>query len=71
MDEEMIYNLYVLSETKYKKENENVSEDLLYPDDWSLINDYKIKIEIIGEALTKKCLIKDTIKYMEISEGVK
>ena len=66
-----LYKLYVLSEIKYCKDNKNVDENLLFPDNWHLIKDYKVMIEIIGEALTKGCLIKDTIGYMNIQEGVK
>ncbi len=66
-----LYKLYVLSEIKYCRDNKDVHEDKLFPDNWHLIKDYKLMIEIIGEALSKGCLIKDTIGYINIQEGVK
>lgn len=71
MNEDMFYKLYVLAEIKYKKENNKIPDENLFPDNWHLNSDYKTKIKIIGEALNKKCLIKDTITYMDIQDGVK
>mgnify|MGYP003308594653 CR=1 FL=1 len=56
--DDLDYNLYVLAEIAYKKENENIDEDNLFPIDWYSITNYKVKVEIIGEAIKEKKLIK-------------
>ena len=69
--DDLDYNLYVLAEIAYKKENENIDEDNLFPIDWYSITNYKVKVEIIGEAIKEKKLIKDTTLYKNRLEGVR
>ena len=57
------YNLYVLAELSYKNEHLDLKEDMLYPDGWYYMNNYKEKNEIIAEAIREKKLIKDTDIY--------
>ena len=59
------YKLYVLAELNYKKNYPNAKEDELYPMDWFKIKDYKLKNEIIAEAIRNNIFIKDTSKYLE------
>ena len=71
---EMEYNIYVLMETSYKdkqKEKDilNTNEDDLFPKDWYLSKDYKLKTEILAEAIDKNILVKDTNKYKESIKG--
>ena len=65
------YKLYVLAEITYTKENENVDEKELFPSDWYSISNYKVKVEIIAEALNNKCLIAETQKYQDRVEGIR
>ena len=65
------YKLYVLAELNYKKSNPGVLEENLYPDDWFSINNYRLKNEIIAEAIRDKKLIKDTQKYQQAREDVR
>lgn len=65
------YKLYVLAEIAYKKEHENESEDLIFPADWYSIKNYKSKVEMIAEAIKKKCIIQYTDLYKERVEGIK
>lgn len=65
------YKLYVLAEITYTKENENVDEKELFPSDWYSISNYKVKVEIIAEALNNKCLISETQKYQDRVEGIR
>ena len=62
--DELDYNLYVIAELSYKKEHPEIKEDDLYPANWYSINNYKLKNEIIAEAIQKKVLVKDTPKYL-------
>ena len=64
MDEDIFNELCLLSEGKYRKENPGVKDEVLFPEDWKVI-DQTIKLEILSEAIHKKCLIKDTNKYKE------
>ena len=49
----------------------NVDEKELFPSDWYSINNYKVKVEIIAEALNNKCLIAETQKYQDRVEGIR
>lgn len=51
----------------------NPEENLdIYPErDWFLNKNYEKKIEILTEAINKKCLIRNTKGYADIVEGVK
>lgn len=71
MNDDLDYKLYVLAEITYKKENEDKSEEELFPFDWYSIKNYKYKVEIIGEALKKNILIKETELYKERVEGIR
>lgn len=68
--DDLDYKLYVLAELNYKKNNPGMNEEELYPEDWFLINNYKLKNEIIAEALEKNILIKDTSKYLDFIQNV-
>ena len=57
------FNIYVIAEIQYKKVNEN--KENIFPRDWYTFKDYKIKTEIIAEAIKNKQLIKDTIMYQK------
>lgn len=71
MNDDLDYRLYVLAEIAYEKEHQELSEEDMFPIDWYSINNYKVKIEIIEEALKRKVLIKDTERYQNRIEGVK
>lgn len=71
MNKNMDYNLYVLAEIAYKKDNENISEKELFPSDWYSISNYKTKVEILAQAMKEKKLIKDTELYKNRMEGVR
>ena len=59
-------NIYVMIELRYLKENNrniNDNNSDLFPQNWYKINDYKLKTEIIYEAIKNKKKIKETNKY--------
>lgn len=60
--------LYILMELNYLKENNRKPEqnnDDLFPINWYKIKDYKLKTEIIYEAIKEKVKIEDTKKYIK------
>jgi len=63
MKEDLEYSLYVISEMTYQKEHKELSEEVLFPFNWYMITNYKLKLEILTEALNKNILIKDTELY--------
>ena len=65
MNDEMDYDLYVMSEIAYKDKYKLEDEETLFPDNWYSSKNYKLKIEIIAEALENNQLIKETTKYKE------
>ena len=65
MSDEIDYDLYVMSEIAYKDKNKLESDETLFPDNWYISKNYKLKIEIIAEALEKDTLIKNTSLYQE------
>ena len=71
MNDDLDYNLYVLAEIAYKNEHEDLSDEELFPFDWYSITNYKSKVEIIGEALKEKILIKETKIYKGRIEGIR
>ena len=71
MNQDKDYNLYLLAELTYKSEHKDIEEDILFPTNWYSINNYKLKIEIIDEALEKNIYIKDTKSYQKLLEGNK
>ena len=58
------YKLYILAELNYKDEYKDEINDL-FPNNWYNNNDYKLKTEIIGEALLNNIKIEDTSMYKE------
>ena len=71
MKEDLDYNLYVLAEITYKKEHENLADEEIFPFDWYSRKNYKLKTEIIAQALKEKQLIKETQLYNNTIEGVR
>lgn len=69
--DEMDYRLYVLAEINYKKAHPEIKEDDLFPIDWYNSNNYKLKNEIIAEAIKEKKLIEETSKYQYLIEGIR
>ena len=69
-DDNLEYNLYIMAELAYKKANPEAKEEELYPFDWYSHNNYKLKTEIIAEAIQNKKLIRDTEKYRLLQEHV-
>ncbi len=58
------YKLYILAELNYKDEHKEEINDL-FPNNWYNSNDYKLKTNIIGEALLNNIKIEDTPMYKE------
>ena len=71
--ENKLFELYTLAELAYNKHFEKIVEDKenLYPLGWYERNNYKLKIEIITEAIKNNILIEDTQKYQELIKCVK
>lgn len=69
--DELDYKLYVLAELNYKKAHPGMSEEELYPTDWFSINNYKLKSEIIAEAIKENVLVQDTKRYQSRQEYIK
>lgn len=61
--DDLDYKLYVLADLKYKKEHVQLDDSELYPEDWFSSSNYKLKNEMIGEALKRKVLVRDTSIY--------
>lgn len=67
-----LFRLYTLAELSYQKHFENkMEEELLYPEGWYNNQNYKLKIDIIAEAIFKNILIEYTDKYQELIEGIR
>lgn len=67
---------YYMFSVKYveamgRQVSENNSNLDLYPLDWFSNQDYKLKTEILKEAIEKRILIINTMGYQEIIEGIK
>ncbi len=69
--DDLDYKLYVLAELSYKKEHPKLKDEEMYPYDWFGINNYKLKNEIIAQAIREKVLIKDTEKYKQLQGCIK
>lgn len=67
-----LFELYTLAELSYENHFKNMlkSTDELYPDGWYENKNYKVKIEILYEAISTSTLIVDTQGYQKIIEGV-
>lgn len=64
------FNLYVVAELTYKKKYGNKND--LFPIDWYSSKNYKLKTEIIAEAIKKDIKIEDTNLYQtQFIEGIK
>lgn len=62
--------VYLIVEINYLKKNNRTVYDEnkdLFPFDWYSINDYKLKTEILTEAITNKVKVIDTKKYKDRS----
>lgn len=68
---------YQIMEVKYiKAMGREVSWDInknsdLFPFDWFSNSNYVKKANILAEAIEKKCLIMETLGYLDIIEGVR
>ena len=68
--DELDLNLYTLAELKYKKIHNN--ENNIFPIDWYSNKNYKLKVEIIAEAIKNNIKINETSLYQnKFSEQVK
>lgn len=70
--DEKLFNLYTLAELSYQNHFKDMISELdeLYPEGWYENRNYKIKIEIITEAIKTNMLIVNTKAYQKIVEGV-
>ena len=62
--------MYILMEINYLKENNRSVDDNnidLFPFDWYKIDNYKLKTEILYEAIKKKVKVIDTDGYNKLS----
>ena len=64
IDNKEMYNVYIISDLVYRKEFKNSKEEL-YPYEWNSINNYKLKLEIINDAIRDNILINYTKKYKD------
>lgn len=68
--DELDYNLYTIAELRYK-EKYNEKKDV-FPTDWYSSHNYKLKTEIIAEALKNNIPIEETNLYQDcFGEGIK
>ena len=67
-----LFDLYTLAELSYQNCFKNMVSkiDELYPVGWYEIKNYKLKIEIITEAIKTNMLIENTKIYQKVVEGV-
>ena len=64
-----LFELYTLAELSYINQFKNISDDL-FPEQWYENTNYKVKIEIMSEAIKTNTLIVNTQAYLKIVEGV-
>ena len=63
--------IYTIATMRYQEENPGVSMEELYPVGWHTNDNYKLKVNIIAEALKKHVLVIDTELYNQsFVEGV-
>ena len=55
--DKMDYDLYVLAEIKYKSIFKLESDDRLFPGEWYASDNYKLKTEILAEAIENNTFI--------------
>lgn len=63
MNDQKDYDLYVLSEIAYKNKHSLEDDETIFPSNWYSSKNYKLKIEIIAEAIEKSILIEETDAY--------
>lgn len=67
--DDMDLNLYTIAELNYKKIHNN-QEDI-FPSNWYSTRNYKLKTEIIAEAIKKNIMIEETELYQNnMVEGI-
>ena len=71
MNDELDYQLYVIAELSYKKAHPEIEEEELFPIEWYGYNNYKLKTEIIAEAIKDNILVNEVPSYNELIEQVK
>ena len=59
-------DLYTLAVLRYKEENPNLDLDNLFSSDWNLNKNYKLKIEIIAEAIQNGITVEETDTYQKV-----
>ena len=69
-DEQMHYSLYILAEISYKHAHPDTDEDDLFPFGWYATRNYKLKTEIIAEALKKGIDVTETELYQQTLPGL-
>ncbi len=65
MNDEMDHKLYVLAELNYAESHLEIDSEEIYPLNWYNSSNYKLKTEIIAEALEKNILIEETDLFKE------
>ena len=58
-------DLYTIAVLRYKEENPNLDPNNLFPIEWNLNKNYKLKNEIIAQALLNHILVEETELYKE------
>ena len=56
-------DLYTIAVLRYQEENPNLDENNLFPIGWNNNYDYKLKINIIAEAIKNKTTVQNTELY--------
>lgn len=69
--DDLDYKLYVIAELNYIKSHPDIPSEQLFPNDWYSFGNYKMKSEIIAEALQKQELIINTERYQIESQDVR
>ena len=72
LDENKLFELYTLAELAYQKYIREIIDNKqeLFPEGCYKNKNYKLKIEILTEAIKNNVLIENTTKYVEIIEEV-
>ena len=73
MENNKIFELYNYASMSYKKHFKGMvaDENELFPEGWDEKMNYKLKIEILAEAIKENQLIINTQKYQSTIEGIK
>lgn len=73
MKNNKIFELYTLASISYERHFQGRVKDVseLYPEGWYEKRNYKLKIEILVEAIKQNQLIINTQKYQSTIEGIK